>query len=154
MSMRIRIVPIDDYDPNFLKSLIEIDGDAFGFRNLTPTTLESFMRFGKVFVGYEGQELVAVGEFIRDWYDTENAYVVGLAVRPEKQNRGYGTRLLKSALEHLRAEGFSSVMLHVSPSNLGAMHVYKNLGFQRVSLHKNEYGDGKEQILMKKVLQG
>ena len=152
--MGICIVPVNDYDPGLLKPLIEVDSDAFGKPTFTPWTLEAIMRFGKVFVGYEGEEIVAVGEFIRDWNDPKNVYVVGLSVKTEKQNRGYGTLLLKSALERLKEEGFSSVVLHVSESNLRALHIYKKLGFQNIGLRKNEYGDGEDRILMRKVLGG
>ncbi|MBC8274584.1 MAG: GNAT family N-acetyltransferase [Chloroflexi bacterium] len=151
--MGICIVTLNDYDPSLLSPIIEADNDAFGKPTFSPWTLEAVMRFGKVFVGYEGEELVAVGEFIRDWNDPKNVYVVGLSVKPKKQNRGYGTLLLKSALEQLKEEGFSSVVLHVAESNPRALHIYNKLGFQDIGLRKNEYGDGEDRILMRKVLE-
>jgi len=69
---------------------------------------------GSVMVGYDGH---------RGWLNY-------LAVYPEYQNRGYGRKLVKRAIEELKKLGCLKVNVQVRKSNPSAVEFYKQLGFK------------------------
>ena len=54
------------------------------------------------------------------------------------QGRGYGKEMINHLLEELTISGSSGVHLHVSSKNLRAHAFYKKLGFDEISVFKDE----------------
>ena len=52
---------------------------------------------------------------------------------PEQRNHGYGTQLLRWALDHFQGAGVKSIGVHVSERNPGARSCYQKCGFRNVS---------------------
>ena len=59
--------------------------------------------------------------------------ILNLAVAPEHQGQGIGTRLLQAALEHLRAEGMQCARIETLEQNARCAALYPTLGFQEVA---------------------
>ncbi|MEL7626686.1 MAG: GNAT family protein [Anaerolineaceae bacterium] len=61
---------------------------------------------------------------------------------PEYQNRGYGTRTLKLMIDHIfsRAD-IEKIVLDSNINNKRAQHVYKALGFKKVTTRFNAWQD-------------
>lgn len=60
---------------------------------------------------------------------TGECYIEHIAVKPEVQGKGVGTKLLEFGKELARKKGFEKFTLYVSSSNKGAIKLYEKLGF-------------------------
>jgi ribosomal protein S18 acetylase RimI-like enzyme len=59
------------------------------------------------------------------------AFIYSFRVRPEFRGAGLGTRLMAVAEADLLQRGFRQAYLHVAHDNLGALRLYKRLGYRR-----------------------
>lgn len=58
----------------------------------------------------------------------------------EKQEKGYGTKLLKILISTLFYEyGYSKIILDTNLNNIRAQHVYEKLGFRKVRVNMNSW---------------
>lgn len=55
--------------------------------------------------------------------------VLAIAVDPSSQGSGIGSRLMQAAVDEAQALGFNSMSLTVHPTNEGALHFYRSLGW-------------------------
>ena len=53
-----------------------------------------------------------------------------MCVNPEYQNRGIARRIIKQALLHGKTHGATRAFLAADEQNVGAIHLYKSLGFE------------------------
>lgn len=60
---------------------------------------------------------------------------LGIALEPQFQHRGYGTKLLCAALKAARSAGYTQVSLTVHPAN-PAMVLYERCGFKKVGVRR------------------
>ncbi|MBX2806529.1 MAG: GNAT family N-acetyltransferase [Hyphomicrobiales bacterium] len=83
---------------------------------------------GDMFVGYAGQEVIAIGGLAPE-SDT-HVELCKLHVDPSYQGRGIGRMLTEHMISVARHKGFSQVVLHVTATQKAAINLYKSLGFQ------------------------
>jgi ribosomal-protein-alanine N-acetyltransferase len=83
---------------------------------------------------------------------TSEARVFWLAVRPEYRDQGIGRRLMISLMDIFRRLGVIKVILEVRVSNKKAMRLYRDLGFEMVTLCPEYYPDGEGAIIMSRAL--
>ena len=76
-------------------------------------------------------------------------WITTICVRPEYQRRGIGSTLLA---ECERQMGQPVVRLSVRISNLTALHLYLQRGYQKVDLWKNYYEDREDALVLEKLL--
>jgi len=57
------------------------------------------------------------------------AHITRLAVHPEQQGQGIGTRLLETLITHFRAQGAETITLNTQTDNEDALHLYRRFGF-------------------------
>jgi len=69
-----------------------------------------------------------IGHAFSDLYG-ERGHLVRLAVHPQRQGRGYGTRLLAESLQHLLAVGASPITLNTQADNYTSQSLYRRFGF-------------------------
>ncbi|MCI4349200.1 MAG: GNAT family acetyltransferase [Thermoplasmata archaeon] len=67
-------------------------------------------------------------------FDGRRGWVNHLAVRPDEQTLGTGSRLVRRLESALRSRGCRKVNLHVLPANLAALAFYQHLGYRRRDL--------------------
>ena len=81
---------------------------------------------GRLITQWEGERLLGAA-----WvtHDARRAYVHHMAVRPDRQNRGIGRRLLAAAVEAARELGLQA-KLEVHADNAGARKIYEEAGFR------------------------
>ena len=72
-------------------------------------------------------------------------YISNLAVYPEYQGKGLGTRLLRMAEDKAREFGASRIVLDVEAGNKDAIRLYKKIGYT-VATELREIGVGKERL--------
>lgn len=78
----------------------------------------------------------------------DECYVANIGVLKDYRRRGIGKTLVKNAIDCAKEMGMSFISLEVRPSNLGAICLYENWGFQRIGFRKNFYSDPKEDGLI------
>lgn len=81
-------------------------------------------------------------------YGRDLGHIKDIAVHPEMQGEGVGSRLLTRALETLAAEGAETVKLEVRESNERAQALYRRFGFRAMRAVPGYYGDGEAAVVM------
>jgi ribosomal protein S18 acetylase RimI-like enzyme len=63
-------------------------------------------------------------------YDGHRGWINYLGVHPSFQKSGYGTAMVRKAIEILRELNCPKINIQVRKTNLGVINFYKNLGFK------------------------
>ena len=89
-------------------------------------------------------EAALVGAIIAG-FDGVRGWLYHLAVAPELQRRGFGTQLVRTAEDGLRALGCRKVNLQIRAANRDVVAFYRSVGYdveERVSLGRRLDGPG------------
>lgn len=78
----------------------------------------------------------------------DEADISNFVVKKDFQDKGYGSKLLSSALSELKSAGIKKVKLEVRESNLNAKHLYEKIGFRVTATRKGYYSDTGELALL------
>lgn len=94
---------------------------------------------GGVIVGYVLLS-IAAGE----------AHILNVCVAPEHQGRGLGRKLVRAIMHVARGRGAERVFLEVRPSNVGAIALYHDEGFNEIGRRPRYYParDGREDAIV------
>lgn len=84
------------------------------------------------------------------WVVSDEIHILNIAVDPDYQRYGCGTRLLQFAIDFGREQGAKSVLIEVRVSNTAAQQFYRHLGFHRIGRRKKYYTDNKEDAYVMK----
>jgi ribosomal-protein-alanine N-acetyltransferase len=69
----------------------------------------------------------------------DELHLLNITVSPKLRRFGIGTRMI-SAIEGMAAQqSMPRIILEVRPSNIGALRLYANLGYEQIGLRKNYY---------------
>lgn len=85
-------------------------------------------RFGEELVGYFVLMLVI-----------DEAHLLNISVAEKRQGMGFGSHLLRHAMDVARSAGATSLLLEVRPSNVAALALYARFGFHRIGLRRAYY---------------
>lgn len=67
------------------------------------------------------------------------AHLLNICIAPEWQRQGYGRLLLEHFMELARERGAGQMFLEVRLSNVAALTLYREGGFNEVGMRKNYY---------------
>ena len=81
----------------------------------------------------------------------DEAHITTIAVLPERQHGGIGSRLMVDLVEHARAKEARSIALEVRVANWPAQRLYAWFGFRPVGVRKNYYAETGEDALVMMV---
>lgn len=70
---------------------------------------------------------------------SKRAYVHGVRIMPQYRNYGFGTLLMNTLEQDLLGRGFGEIVLNVSRNNIGAIRLYKRLGFRIIGADAGEW---------------
>ena len=90
-----------------------------------------------VAVGYVGCQTVL-----------DEGYITNVAVSPDCRRQGVGRALIGTLGSHAGAQGLAFVTLEARTSNMPAIALYENAGFQKVGVRKNFYTAPVEDALL------
>ncbi len=76
-------------------------------------------------VGYVLIALSAVDDITGE----RQAYILDIAVRPDRRGQGIGTKLMEKAHDHAREKGLRYIGLTVAAGNENALRLYRKLGY-------------------------
>jgi len=108
------------------------------------------LKLGKAVIGYGGYHLLkAKNNFLFPNSDYNKiVHLINIAVTPCEQNRGYGTFLLNTLVNHARTSRGEYCYLEVRPSNEKALHFYRKSGFSIIGIIENYYPQERENALV------
>jgi [ribosomal protein S18]-alanine N-acetyltransferase len=78
----------------------------------------------------------------------KKGHIISVAVLEEYRNKGIGRKLIKEALEEVHKESGKECYLEVRITNVGAIELYKRLGFNVTSTLHGYYKDGESAFTM------
>lgn len=80
------------------------------------------------------------------------ADVQTIAVAPQAQGQGLGTRLLQTLEAAAREQSAEDLLLEVRQDNTGAQRLYTRFGFEQIHVRPGYYPDGGDALIMRKRL--
>jgi ribosomal-protein-alanine N-acetyltransferase len=143
---------IDRLSERELDRIVEIEAACFG-REAYDRKLfaEYFHKCGDLFLGaWTGRKLC--GYMLTRKGVEGRAELVSVAVDPPYRSKGAAGALMKSTLRRLRRRGITRFSLMVKVTNGEARRFYEKYGFTKVRLVRRYYEDGRDGILMVKLL--
>ena len=77
------------------------------------------------------------------------AHILNISVHPDEQKQGIGRRMLEHLIDVARGKA-ESVFLEVRPSNIHAIALYEDMGFNEIGVRKGYYPteNGREDAIM------
>ena len=98
--------------------------------NYIPTFPESISGF----VWAEDGRIVGNLTLTRDEGWSDRYFISNVAVKREYRRKGIARHLVRAALDELRSHSARWALLNVRPTNLGAIQLYKEFGFQEIEM--------------------
>lgn len=143
----MEIVEIEDATQDDLDAIYEVDRRAFKFP-MSKASIERDLRDERLSKYFVARALGVVVGYIGLWCIYPEAHIISVAVDPDFQGRGIGKRLMETSLKWLKDAGFKHVFLEVRVDNTIAINLYKQFGFENVTVRKNYYQDGSDAFVM------
>jgi ribosomal-protein-alanine N-acetyltransferase len=78
------------------------------------------------------------------WVIGEEVQINNIAVHPDFRRLGIGEQVLLQVIEQVKWGGANFITLEVRPSNIGALILYKKIGFKMLGVRKNYYTNPSE----------
>ena len=75
-------------------------------------------------------------------------HIISVAVKPDFQGKGIGTKLLATFIEQMQKEHHHCYRLELRKSNIRARRLYSRFNFQPIGTRQNYYFDGEDAIIM------
>ncbi|WP_378956726.1 GNAT family N-acetyltransferase [Pelosinus sp. sgz500959] len=145
----MRIELVEEFDLDFLQSLVQLEAEAFGIGGLNEWHLVPFIRHGQVYIAKEQEKVVGLIQYMRDWKNPNKAYLMGVSIAKKLRGQGLGTILMRTSLRALKEENIEAVELTVDPKNFSAIKIYQEkLGFVGKDRRVDEYGAGENRLVM------
>lgn len=143
---------LHDVDLTLMNKIVEIEEEAFeGNGNVDLWILKALIRYGKVFVLVEGDEIITIAEYMQV-LGKDEVFLYGISTRKKYRNRGNARKIMEESEKYLKRLGYKEVGLTVDPNNSIAMKLYKDLGYRIEEYQEDEYGKGIHRYSMKKVI--
>ncbi|CAK9151330.1 unnamed protein product [Ilex paraguariensis] len=88
------------------------------------------------------------GYVMYSWPSSLCATITKLAVKEDFRRQGHGEALLKAAIQKCRTRNVQRISLHVDPTRIPALNLYKKLGFQVDNLIEGYYSSDRNAYRM------
>lgn len=95
----------------------------------------------------EGENAFIVG-FIVVWVIIDEAHIGSVAVSEPYRRFGVGEALIRAGLEQACSRGALQALLEVRANNVGALELYKKLGFKVDGVRSRYYEDNHEDAIL------
>jgi GNAT superfamily N-acetyltransferase len=114
-----------------LRALFELAEDS-------EQELDAYIDSGRVLVAIEGGEPVGHLQ-LTDTDDPATAELKNMAVLDSHQRRGVGSALVAAAVERLRDDGRSRLLVATAAADIGNLRFYQRLGFRMRSIERDAF---------------
>lgn len=78
--------------------------------------------------------------------------IESVLVKSSYQRQGIGTLLLNYIFKFAKENKINNVFLEVRKSNIGAISLYRKLGFSNISIRKKYYENAEDALILKKEI--
>lgn len=142
--MKIQLRKMDMSDiPYVYNEEIKIFGKSLGEQTLYNEVLHN--KLSRYFIALvDGKRAGYVGS----WLTIPNAEILNLFVSEEYRGNKIGTLLMDKVIDVCIKEEVEYLSLEVRPSNLHAIKMYEDLGFEVSHIRKNYYENKEDALLM------
>jgi GNAT superfamily N-acetyltransferase len=100
--------------------------------------LDAYIDSGRVLVAVEGGEPVGHLQ-LTDTDDPATAELKNMAVLDSHQRRGVGSALVAAAVDLVRDEGRSRLVVATAAADIGNLRFYQRLGFRMLSIERDAF---------------
>ncbi len=145
--MEIKKVSLKD-----LRQIVNLEQRVFKknafSKDLIRNLLENSILFLKLESGKVKKKIIGFIIVIRDQKDRAN--IINFLIKPEFQNKGYGSYLLQKTIDEIKkSEEIQKIVLNVQISNSVAINLYEKFKFKKnPEILKNYYQSGESAFLM------
>ena len=80
------------------------------------------------------------------------ADILTVGVIPEHRGQGIGRQLMALITEWAISQGSIAMMLEVKTDNITAIALYESLGYAKLNIRKNYFGNGLDALVMRKEI--
>ena len=148
------------FEPADLERVMEINRICLPENYSSSFFMSIFERFPETFVvaeeegevvGYamcRAERRLGFGLFGR----AKRGHLISIAVLPEFRRKGIATTLMREVMRALAGYGCEDLFLEVRVSNIGAIRLYRKLGFKVERRIRHYYADGEDACVMSKRL--
>lgn len=123
-----------------LPEVLTIENDVYPH----PWTRGNFL--DSLYSGYESWTLRESAGMLAGYFlvmlAVDEAHLLNISVRRDLHGKGVGRMQLDKVVEVVKEKGMTSVLLEVRPSNLRALAVYRQYGFEQIGVRKGYYPAG------------
>ena len=135
-------------EKGYINDIAEYEEQIFGDGGIGRWTIMPFIRYGRVYILLEDEEIVSAAEIMRT-FDTKDAYIYGFFTKEKFSRKGYGSVLLNFIINEMEKSGIEAVTLTVDPENEKAVNLYLKHGFEKAELLTEEYGENEDRLYMR-----
>lgn len=102
-------------------------------------------KWSRVVGAFTSGELVG---FMVYWLVANELHLLNLAVHPKMRRHGVGWRLIDFMVTDASRKQLSAILLEVRTSNVAALRLYRNFGFEDLTIRPGYYADNGEDALV------
>lgn len=135
-------------EKKYIDDIVNYEIEIFGDGGIGRWTIMPFIRYGKIYMLLENDEIVSAVEIMRT-FDIQEAYIYGFFTKEKFSKKGYGSALLKFTINEMKKSGIKIISLTVDPANEGAKNLYIKHGFTEKEILEEEYGAGEDRLYFK-----
>ena len=135
--------------PGLLAELAEYDLQAFGPAGLRTCDLAVAVEAGAVYIAQVDDEMVGSCQLLRMLDEPPFLYLLGFYVLPGHQGHGLGRVFLEELIDECRRLQAEGLLLTVSPENVRALGLYRQLGFVEEDYVADFYGPGEDRHVLR-----
>ncbi|KKN42324.1 hypothetical protein LCGC14_0714430 [marine sediment metagenome] len=138
--------------PKDLKKIISLEQDVFNENAFSTDLIEKLINkntfFLKLEIGKIKNKLIGFIIIIKDMEERVN--IINFLVKQEHQNKGYGSYLLKNAIEEIKQlKEIHKIILNVQENNSIAIKLYQKFNFKiNPKILEKYYQSGENAYLM------
>ncbi len=146
---------IRQFAPGDLLDVIEIEESVFGSGAYRPLFLRQLYDLFPTLIWVAEADGRIVGHLcgaIAE--DRQTGWIVNAGVLARYRRQGIGRALLERGLAGLVTAGAEHVKITADESNLPAIRLYKDMGFQEIGMGTDYYGDGRDRLIFEFNPQG
>lgn len=135
---------------------IEDVEEIFSIRNSTDERIEKSSILDEiinpnylVLVAEENKKIAGFLSVIKN-YDCADVMMIATGLKYRRN--GVATKLLSEAIGMLKNLGVNRLLLEVNETNIGAIELYKKLGFKQISIRKKYYKGQFDALIMERFI--
>lgn len=138
------------------RAKIEDVEEIFSIRNSTDERIEKSSILDEIinpnYLVLVAEENGKIAGFLSVIKNYDCADVMMIATDLKYRRNGVATKLLSEAIGMLKNLGVNRLLLEVNETNIGAIELYKKLGFKQISIRKKYYKGKFDALIMERFI--